>query len=128
MAGRKRFEPTEQERKQVEAMAGFGVPHESIAVLIREGIDADTLKKHFKSELARGKAKAFSKVGQTLFQKAIDGDTTSLIFWAKTQMGFKETLTHQGGVTVAHQGGVTVANIELIPMTTNVKSTDNTTT
>lgn len=91
MARGKKLVPTDQERKQVEAMSGFGVPHESIAVLIRDGIDAETLKKHFKSELARGKAKAFSKIGQTLFQKAVDGDTTSLIFWAKTQMGFKET-------------------------------------
>lgn len=96
--GRKSFEPTDQERKQVEAMAGFGVPHDSIAVLVRDGIDSDTLKKHFRKELNKGKAKAFSKVGQTLFQKAVDGDTASLIFWAKTQMGFRETqkIEHAG--------------------------------
>lgn len=113
MARGKKLIPTEQERKQVEAMAGFGVPHDSIAVLIREGIDADTLKKHFKQELSRGKAKAFSKIGQTLFQKAVDGDTTSLIFWAKTQMGFREAqkIEHAGD----GGGPIKFTRVELVP-------------
>ncbi len=90
------FKPTLEERKQVEAMAGYGVPHEQIAVLIGEdGIDADTLKKHFKNELVQGKAKANAKVGQTLFQKATAGDTTAAIWWSKTQMGWAETQKHE---------------------------------
>jgi hypothetical protein len=90
------FKPTPEERKQVEAMAGYGVPHEQIAVLIGEdGIDADTLKKHFKNELVQGKAKANAKVGQTLFQKATSGDTTAAIWWSKTQMGWKDTQAHE---------------------------------
>lgn len=87
------FVPTKEERKQVEAMAGYGVPHEQIAVLVGEdGIDADTLKKHFRKELAQGKAKANAKVGQTLFQKATAGDTTAAIWWSKTQMGWRESV------------------------------------
>jgi hypothetical protein len=90
------FKPTPEERKQVEAMAGYGVPHEQIAVLIGEdGIDSDTLKKHFKNELVQGKAKANAKVGQTLFQKATSGDTTAAIWWSKTQMGWKDTQAHE---------------------------------
>jgi hypothetical protein len=90
------FKPTPEERKQVEAMAGYGVPHDQIAVLIGEdGIDADTLKKHFKNELVQGKAKANAKVGQTLFQKATSGDTTAAIWWSKTQMGWKDTQAHE---------------------------------
>lgn len=93
---------TTEERKQVEAMAGYGVPHDNIASLIRDGIDSDTLKKHFKTELAQGKAKANAKIGQTLFQKATSGDTTAAIFWAKTQMGWKETnVTEHGGSVVS---------------------------
>lgn len=92
-----KFKPTPEERKQVEAMAGYGVPHEQIAVLIGEdGIDADTLKKHFKSELMQGKAKANAKVGQTLFQKATSGDTTAAIWWSKTQMGWKDCIQVSG--------------------------------
>ena len=90
------FKPTPEERKQVEAMAGYGVPHDQIAVLIGEdGIDSDTLKKHFKNELVQGKAKANAKVGQTLFQKATSGDTTAAIWWSKTQLGWKDTQAHE---------------------------------
>lgn len=99
MAQGKLFKPTPEERKQVEAMAGYGVPHDNIAALIREGIDSDTLKKHFKQELSQGKAKANARVGMTLFQKATAGDTTAAIWWSKTQMGWKETQTHEiGGI------------------------------
>ena len=44
MAGRPEFQPTDEERKQVEALAGYGVPHDQIAVLVRGGIDSDTLE------------------------------------------------------------------------------------
>jgi len=67
-------------------MAGFGVPHEQIASTIRGGIDAETLKKHFKQELIEGKAKASAQVGRSLFQKAVDGDTSAAIWWSKSQM------------------------------------------
>jgi hypothetical protein len=90
MAQGKLFVPTDNERVQVESMAGYGVPQEQIACVIRDGIDADTLAKHFRKELKQGKAKASAKIGQTLYQKAINGDTTAAIFWAKTQMGWKE--------------------------------------
>lgn len=92
VAGRPQFEPTDEERKQVEALSGFGLPHDHIAVLIRGGIDSDTLKKHFKQELVIGKAKANSQVGKTLFQKATGGDTSAMIWWSKTQMGWKESV------------------------------------
>jgi len=36
-AGRKPFEPTDAERKQVEALSGYGVPFEQIAALVRDG-------------------------------------------------------------------------------------------
>lgn len=85
------FEPTQEERKLVEEISGYGVPMPNIASLIRDGIDEDTLAKHFKKELRQGKAKSNIKVGQTLFQKAVNGDTSAAIWWSKTQMGWKET-------------------------------------
>ena len=90
-AGRPPLEPTDKDRKQVEALSGFGLPLEQIAILTCGGIDADTLRKHFAHELTSGKAKANSKVGQTLFQKATGGDTSAMIWWSKTQMGWKES-------------------------------------
>jgi hypothetical protein len=94
-AGRPAFEPTPAERKQVEALSGYGLPIEQIAVLVRDGIHIDTLRAHFINELHSGKAKANAQVGKTLFQKVMAGDTTAAIWWSKTQMRWKETQHHE---------------------------------
>ena len=109
-AGRKPFEPTYHERQQVEAMSGYGVPIEQIAVLVRDGIDADTLRKHFAQELIAGKAKANAQVGKTLFQKVMAGDTTAMIWWTKTQMRWKEVQQHE--LTGADGGPVQINDTE----------------
>lgn len=89
-AGRPAFKPTDAERKQVEAMSGYGIPIRQIAILVRDGIDSETLRKYFSKELTSGKAKANAQVGKTLFQKVMSGDTTAMIWWTKTQMGWSE--------------------------------------
>jgi len=94
-AGRPAFEPTDSERKQVEALSGYGLPIEQIAVLVRDGIHVDTLRAHFATELVSGKAKANGQVGKTLFQKVMAGDTTAAIWWSKTQMRWAETQKHE---------------------------------
>ena len=94
-AGRPAFVPTDAERKQVEALSGYGLPIEQIAVLVRDGIHIDTLRAHFTNELHSGKAKANAQVGKTLFQKVMAGDTTAAIWWSKTQMRWKETQHHE---------------------------------
>jgi hypothetical protein len=94
-SGRPPFIPTDAERKQVETLSGYGVPHEQIAVLVRDGIHDDTLREHFHRELKAGKAKANASVGQTLFKKAVGGDTTAAIWWSKSQMRWKDTTTHE---------------------------------
>lgn len=94
-AGRPEFEPTDAERKQVEALSGYGLPIDQIGALIRDGISVDTLRAHFSSELVSGKSKANAKVGQTLFQKVMAGDTTAAIWWSKTQMKWAETQKHE---------------------------------
>jgi hypothetical protein len=85
---RKKIEVTEEHKKQVETMAGLGLPHTQIASIL--SISRESLEQKFKEELLRGKAKANSKIAQTLFQNAVKGNTALLIFWAKTQMGWKE--------------------------------------
>ena len=94
-AGRKPFEPTDSERKQVEALSGYGVPFEQIAALVRDGIHVDTLRDKFSAELLNGKAKANAQVGKGIFQKAMAGDTTAQIWWSKCQMGWKEVQRHE---------------------------------
>ena len=85
-------------RRQVEAMAGYGIPELGIARVI--GVDPKTLRKHYRSELDLGHLKANSAVAQSLFKKATgDGpqSVTAAIFWAKTRMGWKETIVNEHG-------------------------------
>ena len=96
-AGRPKFKVTPENIKQVELLSGLGVPQEQIASII--GCSVDTMVLYFKEQLVNGKAKANSQIGQMLFKKALGGDTTALIFWAKTQMRFKETSVQEiGGI------------------------------
>ena len=45
------FTPTNEERALVEQMSSVGIPQESICLVIRDGIDDKTLRKHFRREL-----------------------------------------------------------------------------
>lgn len=87
-SGRKEFVPTPEQLARAADLAGFGVPQQQIASDL--GIHKNTLLRHFREALDEGMAIANAKIGKTLFQKAIGGDTTALIFWAKTRMGFRE--------------------------------------
>lgn len=98
-AGRPAFVPTPEERKQAEALSGYGVPIDQIAALVRDGIHVDTLRAHFAEELKSGKAKANARVGKTLFEQAMAGNTAAAIWWSKTQMKWAETQRHE------HTGG-----------------------
>ena len=111
-AGRPAFNATDAERKQVEALSGYGLPIEQIAVLVREGIHVDTLRSHFGTELQSGKAKANAQVGKTLFQKVMAGDTTAAIWWSKTQMRWAETQKHE--LTGADGAPLEFAKIERV--------------
>ena len=95
-AGRPPMQFSDEQRKLVESMSGYGVPQADIAALVGEsGISIDTLRAHFRKELDQGRAKANAKVGQTLFQKATGGDTASLIWWSKAQMRWREEVNTQ---------------------------------
>jgi hypothetical protein len=102
MAGRKKYAPTPEQRKQVDAMAAYGVPEHAIAKVI--GCDPTTLRRYFRDELDTAHIRANSAVAQSLFQKATgDGPqcVTAAIFWAKTRMGWKEPAQvhdHRGAI------------------------------
>jgi hypothetical protein len=58
------------------------------------GIDAKTLRKHYREELDTGQIKATAKVAESLFRKATtDGSqsVTAAIFWLKTRGGWRES-------------------------------------
>ena len=85
--------PTDESKRMVESTSGLGLPHEQIAILV--GIDDKTLRKHYRTELDMGKAKANGQIAKTLFSKATGGDTTALIWWTKTQLKWAETQKHE---------------------------------
>jgi hypothetical protein len=89
--GRKPHEPTEKDRRSVEAMSGHGVPELEIARVI--GISHPTLRKWYLDELQTGHIKANSMVAQSLYKKAMgngQGAVTACIFWLKCRAGWVE--------------------------------------
>ncbi|HTV69117.1 MAG TPA: hypothetical protein VMF90_11330 [Rhizobiaceae bacterium] len=104
--------PDEVSRRQVEALAGYGVPEPSLAAMI--GIDPKTLRKHYRFELDHGHAKANAKVAENLYRKATgDGreSVTAAIFWLKTRAAWKETMVNE------HTGHQPVTRINRIILT-----------
>ena len=84
--------PTEQQRKMVQSMVGFGITLEQIGKII--GCERDTLMRHYRDELDTGVARANSLVAQNLFSIATSkgqGSVAAAIFWMKTRARWRET-------------------------------------
>jgi hypothetical protein len=78
--------------RQVEAMAGYGLPAEDIAQVLR--MDVEDLRRRYADELEDGRIKANSKVAENLFRKATGEGREAVvaaIFWLKTRAGWRET-------------------------------------
>jgi hypothetical protein len=89
MTGRPPFAPTEEQRRLVRAMAGYGVPHEDIARVVR--CSAPTLRRYFRDDLDVAAIEANARVAQTLFQQATTpGNIAATIFWLKARAGWRE--------------------------------------
>ena len=102
-------QPDPLTRRQVEALAGYGVPETDIAGVV--GIDPKTLRKHYRGELDHGHVKANAKVAENLFRKATGEGreaVTAAIFWLKTRAGWRETNVHE----VSGRGGGPIVTIE----------------
>jgi len=96
----KAFQPTEEQRRFVEACAMGGIPQEEIAKVV--GVSIPTLYKYFREELDNGATKANAKVIAVAYQQAISGKSPVMtIFWLKTKLGWKEKkeIEHSGEVT-----------------------------
>ena len=81
--------------KQVESLAANGLTHEQIAAAL--GISESTLTKRkresadFTDAIKRGKAKGIAVVTNKLMESIKGGNMTGMIFFLKTQAGWKET-------------------------------------
>ena len=97
--GRRAHKPDPASRRQVEAMAAYGIPEIDIARVV--GIDPKTLRKHYRDELDMGETKANAQVAGFLFNSARSGNVTAQIFWLKTRARWRETpveLRHSGSI------------------------------
>lgn len=77
-------------------MAACGLPEADIGRVL--GIDAKTLRKHYRAELDLGHVKANARVAANLFRMATGTGReaiTAAIFWCKTRMGWRETLINE---------------------------------
>jgi hypothetical protein len=86
--GRPAHIPTEEQRIRVQAYATVGTPHNDIAILM--GITLKTLLKRYRLELDRGKAQGNAQMGGRLYKAGMNGNIAAMIFWMKSQAGWRE--------------------------------------
>jgi hypothetical protein len=86
--GRRAHKPDPAQRRQVEALAAYGIPENDISRVVC--IDAKTLRKYYRDELDLGETKANAQVAGFLFNAAKSGNVTAQIFWLKTRARWRE--------------------------------------
>lgn len=87
--GAPHHEITPELQAKVKAMSAFGITQAQMCAYL--GISEDTLQRHYRAELDTAKVDAVMQAANRLFRKAVhEGDTTSLIFYLKTQGRWKE--------------------------------------
>ena len=114
--GRHALTLTEAEKAEVETLAAvltaaqiadyFGIGRTTFfAMMARDEEIAERYK--------RGKARAIGAVAQSLISKARAGDTASMIFYLKTQAGWRETnvLEHSGAIMATPRDEADAANL-----------------
>jgi hypothetical protein len=103
--GRPRKTLTPDQTDQVERLASV-LTLDQISDFL--GISESTLRRrmnedpHVLTAYKRGRAKAAAGIGTSILQQARDGNLTAMIFYAKTQMGWRETnvTEHAGAIGV----------------------------
>ena len=120
-SGRKMFVPTPEQRNNVKILTALGIPQQQICRLVinqqtGKPLDEKSLRKHFEREIATGATELFARMGNfivaNIFGMATPAGTVAIdnqhvrgtlaIFFAKTRMGWKETVAdrhkeHVGG-------------------------------
>ena len=113
--GRRAHQPDPAQRRQVEAMAAYGIPETDIARVL--GIDPKTLRKCYREELDLGTTKANAQVAGFLFNSAKNGNVTAQIFWLKTRARWKEApaeFKHSGAIGTYDAAEMSDADLERI--------------
>lgn len=83
-----KWKPTEEQTKLVGQMASVGITQEQMAEVM--GVSVDTLRDRLGEVLRGKKVLANAKMAGRLYQSGMSGNVTAMIFWLKTQAGWKE--------------------------------------
>ena len=104
LRGKKPWEPSEAELAKIHLYAGLGSTQAQIATMIGKSVDLLQMNKTAHAAWKKGQADTLAKVAGKLVQKALAGDTASIIFYLKTQGGWREVdrVEHTGNVNVRH--------------------------
>ena len=78
-------------RQAVSALVSIGHSHKIISEVLK--IPERTLTRHFAHELKHGRELVHAQIGGSIVADALAGDKTMRIFYAKTQMGWRERAT-----------------------------------
>lgn len=115
-AGRPSFDPTDEQRRLVSALAGYGAPQEYICGKIinpqtEKPIDKKSLEKHFRAELDAAMQDTDLKMVESLFiqgvgrpaqydkggklvREELKPSVAAAIFWTKARLGWSERVVH----------------------------------
>lgn len=97
----KRWKPNEEQRREIETMAGLGMPHWQMAAIL--GVSKDTFEIALKKDVTllqvmeRGAAKTSGQIRKTAYQQAIAGDPRMVQYWLNCRERWTErqTVTHE---------------------------------
>jgi transposase len=102
---------TDENRRLVKALSAVGARQEDIAQKL--GCSVDTLARKYQAEYDEGRIDANAKVAQTLYQQAINGNTTAMIFWLKTRARWTDSMTINH---VSEDLSMSPRKIEIVPV------------
>lgn len=103
---------TAKDTEKVIRYAKIGIPQEDIASALRIG--HETLRKYFGDEIDEARMEADASIGETLYQKAMSGDTTAMIWWTKARMRWKETRQEERRVVDKDGNDIHLKDLELL--------------
>lgn len=92
---------------EIQRLRAQGVSVKDISSLVE--ISERSARRIYKNELEKGKSQANAAIVGKLFEMAMQGNATCLIFWAKTQLGWKEKQNEQGADIEALKRGLASA-------------------
>jgi hypothetical protein len=113
-SGRKAFEPTQEQRRNVKLLAGFGIPQDKICLMVinpqtDKPLDPKSLRKQFSRELEIGAVELHARISNfivaTIFGITPPAGTVAIdnqhvrgslaMFFAETRMGWKKTAVNR---------------------------------